>query len=72
MVTLPLILAAAAGHKPVTKLLLDHRADVAAASNDGHTALMGCRSRWPRGSGKAAVGPSCRRGKLLATRVSLP
>ena len=33
--------AAFHGHEPVTKLLLDHRADMSAASNTGHTALMG-------------------------------
>ena len=32
--------AAAGGHEAVTKLLLDHRADVAAADNDGVTALI--------------------------------
>ena len=40
-----------AGHEAVAKLLLDHRADVAAAQNNG-------------GSGKAAVGASCRRGSM--------
>ena len=53
-----LIHAAEGGHDAVAKLLLDHPADVAAAGNDANL----CCSRWPRGSGKAAVGPSCRRG----------
>ena len=54
--------AAALGHEAVAKLLLDHHADVAAADNNGAHCTDPCRCRWPRGSGKAAVGPSCRHG----------
>ena len=34
------MVAAQGGHEAVTKLLLDHGADAAAADNDGQTALM--------------------------------
>ena len=40
MVKTALILAARDGHEAVAKLLLDHRADVAAADNDGNPALI--------------------------------
>jgi len=53
-----LIGAAFDGHEAVAKLLLDHRADMAAADNGGNTALV----LAARGSGRAAIGPSCRHG----------
>ena len=40
MASLALMVAANGGHVGVTKLLLDHGADVAAADNNGLTSLM--------------------------------